>query len=71
MDPIKAEVSTFSENSGTGAAWHLLRHTFASRLVQAGVPLRTVAGWMGHTTIQTTMRYAHLAPMYDDAIENA
>ncbi|MDP6636563.1 MAG: site-specific integrase [Phycisphaerae bacterium] len=71
LDKIKEQVPTFSESSGTGAAWHLLRHTFASRLVQAGVPLRTVAGWMGHSTIQTTMRYAHLAPTYDDAIENA
>lgn len=42
--------------------WHCLRHTFASRLVMAGVDLRTVADLMGHRTIQMTMRYAHLAP---------
>lgn len=43
-------------------AWHCNRHTFASRLVMAGVDLRTVAQLMGHKTIQMTMRYAHLAP---------
>lgn len=38
------------------------RHTFASRLVMAGVDLRTVAQLMGHNTIQMAMCYAHLAP---------
>lgn len=41
---------------------HMLRHTCASRLVQRGVPLKVVQEWMGHSTITTTMRYAHLSP---------
>lgn len=41
--------------------WHCLRHTFASRLVMAGVDLRTIQELMGHKTIQMTVRYAHLA----------
>jgi integrase len=41
---------------------HTLRHTCASRLVQRSVPLKVVQEWMGHKTIQVTMRYAHLAP---------
>jgi integrase len=44
--------------------WYCLRHTFASRLVMAGVDIRTVAELMGHKNIQMTMRYAHLAPEY-------
>jgi integrase len=42
--------------------WHALRHSFASQLVAAAVPLRQVQEWMGHSTITMTMRYAHLAP---------
>lgn len=51
------------EEAGIGnLTWNCLRHTFASRLVMAGATLRSVADLMGHTTVQMTMRYAHLAP---------
>lgn len=40
---------------------HILRHTCASRLVRGGVDIRRVQMWLGHQTLQMTMRYAHLA----------
>lgn len=42
--------------------FHDLRHTAASLMVTAGVPLYSVGKVLGHTTPQTTARYAHLAP---------
>lgn len=40
---------------------HVLRHTCASRLVRGGIDLRRVQMWLGHQTLEMTMRYAHLA----------
>jgi len=49
--------------------WHSLRHTFASRLIMAGVSLRKVQELMGHKTIAMTCRYAHLSPQHQlDAV---
>jgi len=52
----KAKVQAFS--------WNCLRYTFASRLVMAGVDLRTVQELLGHKSIAMTVRYSHLSPSH-------
>jgi site-specific recombinase XerD len=47
--------------------WHCNRHTFASRLVMAGVDIRTVGELLGHKSLSMTMRYSHLAPAHNAA----
>jgi integrase len=44
--------------------WHANRHTFASRLVMAGVDLRTVQELGGWRSLAMVMKYAHLAPKH-------
>lgn len=45
----------------TGFTWHDMRHTFASKLVSAGVSLFQVQSLLGHSSPQMSTRYAHLA----------
>ena len=44
--------------------WHDLRHTFESRLVNAGCSLYVVQVYLGHSSIRVTERYSHLAKDY-------
>jgi integrase len=50
-----------------GYVWHSNRHTFASRLVMAGVDLRTLMELCGWRSLAMAQRYAHLAPGHKQA----
>jgi integrase len=41
---------------------HMLRDTCCTRLIEAGVDLRSVMEWMGHSSLDITQRYAHFVP---------
>jgi site-specific recombinase XerD len=60
-------VSALKDAKISDYTWHCNRHTFASRLVMAGVDLRTVGELLGHKSLSMTMRYAHLAPAHNAA----
>ncbi len=59
-----AVIRTAKQAQLPGVSVHTLRHTFISRLVQAGRPLPEVAALAGHRAITMTLRYAHLAPSH-------
>lgn len=42
---------------------HVLRHSFATHLASAGVPLHQLQAYLGHAHIETTTVYTHLMPI--------
>lgn len=61
-DPVgKAFRAARLESGVTKAATvHTLRHSWATHLLEAGVPLPVIQQWMGHASLRSTMLYTHL-----------
>lgn len=47
-------------NFGKKVSCHTLRHSYATHLFEAGVSLRNIQKWMGHSNLQTTLQYLHI-----------
>jgi site-specific recombinase XerD len=45
---------------GKQVSTHTLRHSYASHLLEAGVSLKAVQKYLGHSSLQTTLMYLHL-----------
>lgn len=54
-----------------GVTPHTLRHTCGTWMAQAGVPLREIGGWLGHSDARTTELYAHHHPDFHRGAKKA
>ncbi|WP_249352545.1 MULTISPECIES: tyrosine-type recombinase/integrase [unclassified Rudaea] len=61
-DTLTHKFARVAALANVGGNLHILRHTFCSHMVMAGVPLRAVQVLAGHSSSAITERYAHLAP---------
>jgi integrase len=58
----KSDTKDENDKGIVGVRFHDLRHTAATKMIEAGVDLVTVSKILGHASIQMTMRYAHPTP---------
>jgi len=62
QDIKKSSLTALSKSGIIKFRFHVLRYTFASHLVMSGVDLNTVREFMGHKSLEMTLRYSHLSP---------
>lgn len=58
---LQGYATKFAQETGIGFRCHLLRHTYAAKLTEQGVPITTIQYLLGHKTVAMTAYYAQSA----------
>ena len=54
-----------------GTCTHTLRHSYATHLLEAGVSIRLISAYLGHTSLETTLIYTHLTAVNESSARSA
>lgn len=58
-DAIKKTIHRIRKNTGVSFTFHILRHTFATMLLEKGVDIVTIGSILGHSRITMSLLYSH------------
>ena len=59
-DLVRNRIKAAGKRTGVKVTPHILRHTFATQLVNAGAKITTIQALLGHVRLNTTMTYARV-----------
>jgi integrase/recombinase XerD len=62
-----APVESSTTSSSTRITPHVFRHSTAVHLLEAGVEVNVIRGWLGHVSLETTNRYAEITVRMKEA----
>lgn len=69
-DSLKGAFERLCKKAGiSGLRFHDLRHTAATRMIEAGASIVSVSKILGHADLKTTMRYTHPDTSLKEAVE--
>ena len=60
---IQLQLAKYCRQAGIWVTYHQLRHTFACRMIAAGVPVTSVQKMLGHASLRTTQLYVQVADL--------
>lgn len=69
-DYVKIAIARMADKLGMNFSFHSFRHSYATNLLNKGIPIQKVSSLLGHASIATTAIYLHCVDTIDDSLKS-